>query len=261
MKYRLVAVDMDGTLLAPDKKITPRTELAVRRAAEAGAYICLSTGRPLCGVRRHIDRLGLDTPVITCNGAAIINPLTGERIYTRNLSPETARHIWSLGDSFGTTICLWAGDRLYVNCIDSRTEDYKKISGVEPETVSDFNALAEEGISKILWYDTPQAIEDFRSRLNPEGYVCVTSSPAFLEFMDRGVSKAAALEQLGKYLGIPRSETMAIGDGENDLSMLKWAGLGVAMGNASEAVRSCCGHVTATNSEDGAALAIERFCL
>lgn len=266
MKYRLVAVDMDGTLLNPDKEISPRTELTVKRAAEAGVYVCLSTGRPLCGVRRHLERLALTAPVITCNGAAIIDPASGKNIYTRSLTSEAAREIWNLGHSFGTTMCLWIANRLYVSEMNDRTEDYKKISGVEPETVTDFDALASEGISKILWYDTEQRIEDFRLRMDSQGkgngrYTYVTSNPRFLEFVDSAVSKAAALQKLGEYLSIPREQTVAIGDGENDLSMLRYAGLGVAMANASESVQSQCDYVTASNSDDGAAQAIERFCL
>jgi len=265
MKYRLVALDMDGTLLTPDKSVTPRTEEVIRRAVKSGVHICLSTGRPLCGVRRYVDQLELTAPAITCNGAAVVEPVTGRIVYRQDLALETVRTIWRLGRRFGTTIVLWSGDRLYVSEINERTEDYKKISGVEPQVIADPDFLAGEGISKMLWYDTPQSIDRFRAMMDEEGgvpgAVYVTSNPAFLEFVDSRVSKAAALERLGEYLGIPREEIMAVGDGENDLSMLRYAGLGVAMANAAQSVREQCDYVTLSNREDGVAAAIEKFCL
>jgi len=264
MSYRLIAVDMDGTLLDDSKKITPRTAEAVRRASAEGVTVCLSTGRPLCGVRRYLDELALDTPVITCNGALIADASSGEVLFSRCVEPQDARAVWIYGQAFDTTICVWVRDRLYVNRIDERTEDYKKISGVEPEIIADFEALIREGISKLLWYDTPENITVFREKLDTElngGVSYLTSNPAFLEFFDSRVSKAKAMEFLGAHIGIAREEMIAVGDGENDLSMLEYAGLGVAMGNASEAVKSRCGHVTASNNDDGVAKVIERFCL
>lgn len=264
MKYKLIAVDMDGTLLTDDKRITDRTVQAVRRASDAGIYFCLSTGRPLCAVSRYLDQLGIATPTITYNGAVIVDPATGERIYEQGLEPEAAKEIWAFGHRFGTTICVWAQDMLYVSEVNERTEDYKKISGLEPIVITDFDRLADGGITKMLWYDDIEKMPEFQrilgeEMINPVNYA--TSNPRFLEFIDRRVSKATAMERLGQHLGITRDEMMAIGDGHNDLPMLTYAGLGVAMGNAPDDIRKVCGHVTASNQEDGVAKAIEELCL
>ncbi len=264
MKYRLVAIDMDGTLLDERKCITGRTLAAVKRAGERGVFVCLSTGRPLCGVDSYMEQLQLSTPTITCNGAVVIDPDSGRIIHSQFLQPQAAREIWQRGTEYGTTMCVWVGDKLYVNRFDERTEDYKKLSGVQPEIVDTFESLANKGISKILWYDNIERIRlykaELKDRMNqPVRYV--TSDPRFLEFTDENVSKASALKCLGEHLGIPREQIMAIGDGENDLPMLEYAGLSVAMGNASEYIRSRCDYVTDTNVNDGAAKAIERFCL
>ncbi len=263
MKYKLVALDMDGTLLNSSKVITERSISAIKKAGERGVKVCLSTGRPLCGVKEHLARLELTTPVITCNGALVAAP-AGEVIYRCPLEAESARVIWQQGAEWNTTMCLWVGDRLYVNRIDTRTDDYRRLSGVDPVQVDDITPLAAEGISKILWYDTAQNVEQFKKRLAdrlncPVSYV--TSDPRFLEFTHESVSKASALCRLAEYFGIQREQVMAIGDGENDLSMLEYAGLGVAMGNASPAVKARCGYITDTNDRDGAAKAIEQLCL
>jgi len=264
MKYRLIAADMDGTLLTDDKRITDRTADAVRRAGEAGVFFCLSTGRPLGGVRRYIEQLGLTTPAITYNGAVIVDPVTGAFIYEQGLEPEAAKEIWQLGMEFDTTIIVWSKERLLVNRIDDRVEKYKLISGVEPVIIDGVDCLAADGITKMLWYDEIDRINGLQDIL-PSRLTCpanfATSNPRFLEFFDHRVSKAAAMERLGEYLGVSREEMIAIGDGWNDLPMLRYAGLGVAMANAPDEIRAQCGHVTASNEEDGVALAIEKLIL
>ena len=264
MKYKLIAADMDGTLLTEDKRITQRTAEAVRRAGEAGVRFCLSTGRPLAGVRRYLEQLGLTTPTITYNGAVIVHPATGSFIYEQGLEGETAEEIWQLGLSLDTTIIVWSHERLFVSRMDDRVEKYRAISNVPPVVIADFAALAAEGITKMLWYDQPERMGELqntvaRTLTRPVSYA--TSNPRYLEFFDHRVSKAAAMEQLGRHLGIDREEMIAIGDGWNDLSMLTYAGLGVAMGNAPEEIKARCGYVTASNEEDGVAQVIERFCL
>ena len=264
MAYKLVAADMDGTLLTDDKTITPRTAESIRRVAEAGVQFCLSTGRPLGGVRRYLEQLGLTTPTITYNGAVIIDPATGRYIYEQGLEADAAREIWALGHDFDTTIIVWSKERLLVNRIDDRVEKYKVISGIEPVVIEDFDAIAHEGITKILWYDEIERINELQPMLAnslhcPVNYA--TSNPRFLEFFDHQVSKAAALERLGQHLGVAREEMIAIGDGYNDIPMLTYAGLGVAMGNAPEEIKALCGHVTVSNEEDGVALVLEKFCM
>jgi len=264
MKYRLIAADMDGTLLTDDKRITDRTADAVRRAGEAGVFFCLSTGRPLGGVRRYIEQLGLTTPAITYNGAVIVDPVTGAFIYEQGLEPEAAKEIWQLGMEFDTTIIVWSKERLLVNRIDDRVEKYKLISGVEPVIIDGVDCLAADGITKMLWYDEIQRINQLQPMLadmlrHPVNYA--TSNPRFLEFFDHRVSKAAAMERLGQYLSVSREEMIAIGDGCNDIPMLTYAGLGVAMGNAPEDIKALCGYVAPSNEEDGVAEVLERFCL
>ena len=140
----------------------------------------------------------------------------------------------------------------------------QKISGVEPLEVADREALAKAGITKIIWYDTHDRIQEWMGRLSPDAFESInycTSNPAFLEFFNGKVSKRVAIQKLGELLGISAAETVAIGDGLNDIPMLEYAGLSVAMGNASEKVKAIAHQVVADNDADGVAQAIEAFIL
>ena len=125
-------------------------------------------------------------------------------------------------------------------------------------------ALVKKGVTKILWYDEAEKIKIFQETLQKESFNEVTfctSKPEFLEFFNSGVSKAAAMEFLGKLYGINREEMIAIGDGDNDLAMIEYAGLGISMENGSEKVKKAAGYITASNDQNGVALAIEKFIL
>ncbi len=264
MPYKLIAADIDGTLLDRRGQLTEATAQAIRGATANGLTFVLATGRPIQGVEGFCRRLGLRGPVITYNGAMVVNAETHEILCRQCLRREDAETIWGLGCAYGTDVYAWSDDKLYGNRLDGRIQEYKKLSGVEPELVTDFGALAESGITKILWHDGTERIGRFFRELDPARVPETTfcpSQPWFLEFFHRAVSKATALEQIGHLLGIRRGEMIAIGDGYNDLSMIRYAGLGVAMANAPDDVRRQAGHVTASNDEDGVAAVIHRFCI
>ena len=262
MKYKFVAVDMDGTLLNSCGEITPATADAIRKLAENDVVFTVSTGRPIQGVEKYKELLGLTGPVITYNGAMIVNAEDNTVLFEQGLLREDARKIWELGQTYNTTMCIWAGNRLYGNRLDERIHDYKKLSRVEPILAEDIETLLDIGITKILWYDEVERIESFLTQLSPELFCEVsycTSKPAFLEFFSKKVSKAVAMEKIGELLGIAREEMVAIGDGLNDLSMIQYAGLGVAMGNAAKEVKENAQFITDTNDEEGVRKALEKF--
>jgi len=264
MAYRLIASDMDGTLLTSDKRITPVVEEAVRRCRTAGAVFCLASGRPLCGLKRYIDQLGLDTPVITCNGAVIMRP-DGEVLYRHPMEPEAAREVIAFAKRFDVTFCVWSQERLFVNREDERTRHYKAHIPVEEMTVTnDWEPVISDGIDKILWHDEADRVLEFQRILDSEMESAVnyfTSNPRFLEFVDNRASKATALRHLAMLYSMSPGEMIAVGDGFNDLDMLSTVGMGVAMGNAPEEIKRRCGWTAPTNDEDGVAAVIERFIL
>lgn len=262
MKYKLVAADMDGTLLDSRGEITPATVDAIRELAEKDVVFIVSTGRPIQGVEKYKELLGLTGPVITYNGAMIVNVEDNKILFEQGLLREDARKIWELGQKYNTTMCIWAGNQLYGNRLDEKIHDYKKLSGVEPILAEDIEELLDIGITKILWYDEVERIEAFLTSLSPELFCEVsycTSKPTFLEFFSKKVSKAVAMEKIGELLGITREEMVAIGDGLNDLSMIQYAGLGVAMGNAANEVKENAQIITDTNDEEGVKKVLEKF--
>ncbi len=264
MKYKLLAVDIDGTLLNNKREITTRTKERIHQAIERGIIFTISSGRPVQGVQIITDILEVDIPVITYNGAMVITGKSKKVIYSCEMCESDALEIDRLGKERNTTIAIWSGNKLYVNRIDDRAVAYSRVSGTKPELYQDVHALVDKGISKILWYDEIEKIKTYENELQGLLGPTVnfhTSQPIFLEFVDVKASKAIALEKMGEYYGICREEIIAVGDGFNDLSMIRYAGLGVAMANAPSEVREAAGFVTFSNDEDGVAHVIDLFIL
>lgn len=254
MQYKLLATDLDGTLLTTDKRITEKTERALRAAAEKGILHIPATGRPMHGVNLYRSQLPLNSLAITYNGAVVVDPKTGEALFECGLTKRDALHIYALFKETNATFCCWSKDNLYVNVIDENVRRYRELSGATPIVFSDFEKIAEQGVTKILWIDTTEETAKHLSSILsdelPDTTFC-TSTPHFLEFFNRSVSKGVALQKVCELVGIDPSEAVAVGDANNDLPMLLAAGLGVAMGNSADEVKKQCGYVTASNDEDG----------
>ena len=263
MTYKLAASDMDGTLLTRDKHISKRNAEAARKTAEAGCLFCLCTGRTLIGVKRYIDELGLKSPVIAANGAVVALP-DGEVLYEIGMSDDSARALYKSGLELDLTMCVWSKEHLYINRVDKYTDHYKEVIGVEAEMIEDFEALVSRGVLKIIWYADPSRMPELHGFLEkncPEDTRWANSTARMIEFNHVRVSKATAMEFIGKRYGIDKSEMLAIGDNFNDLPMLMYAGMSVAMGNAPDEVKAKAAYVTADNENDGVAKALERFII
>lgn len=264
MKYKLLAVDVDGTLLNSNREITPKTREKVHQAIDRGVVFTISSGRPIQGVEMITSALGVDIPVITYNGAMVITGKSKNVIYSCTMRREDAKTVEALGRERDTTIAIWAENRLFVNRFDERAAKYSELSGSKPELYNNIEELIDKGINKILWYDYVEKINEFQNEIGGLLSPSVnfhTSQPFFLEFVDINASKAIAIEKLGEHYGIKREEMIAVGDGFNDISMIKYAGLGVAMDNAPEEVKQASDFVTLSNDEDGVAYVIDKFLL
>lgn len=264
MKYKLMAVDIDGTLLNSESIITEKTKKAIKFAVEKGLIFTISTGRPIQGVRPIAQELDIDLPFITYNGAMVIKGKSEEILYECNMSYNDAKTVYDLGVELDTTIMVWAKNKLYSNKINERTKKYSMLSRTTPVQITDVKSLLIQGPSKILWYDEVDVINDYINiAKNHVGKDVVfhTSRPWFLEFVDKHSTKAIAMQKLGEYYGISSEEMIAVGDGFNDLSMIEYAGLGVAMANSEEEIKKCANCVTLSNDEDGVAHVIHKFVL
>jgi hypothetical protein len=259
-----MAVDVDGTLLDDEKKLDAKTIETIKLAVKQGLIFTICTGRPIQGVVPLVEKIGLDLPFITYNGAMIIKGKSREILYDLKMTDEDARAVIELGTKYGTTISIWANNKLYVNRLNQKAYDYGALSNTKPLPINDLDAIIKSGVTKVLWYDQVETINKFQKEAG--NYLSKTinfhtSQPYFLEFVDHKASKAKALARLGEYYGIKQEEIIAVGDGYNDLSMIEYAGLGVAMANAEEAIREKADYITLTNNENGVAHVIEKFIL
>lgn len=262
MKYKLIAADMDGTLLDDRKNITPKNLTAIKKAMSDGAIFAFSTGRPPIAVEPYRKIIGENVPVIAYNGAMVVlgeNDIFFNQTLTREQSEIILKHV----KKYGTMACIWSRNRLYVTELGARADKYKINVMTEPGLFDDPETIINQGITKFLWYDTAERTALFRQELAEQfkelGITVCPSTSEYLEFFSSNVSKALSLERLAKHYGIRREEIIAFGDNFNDLEMIEYAGLGVAMQNAPDGVKAAADFVTVSNNEDGIAYALEKF--
>lgn len=266
MLIRLVATDMDDTLLRDDWKISERTVRAVQEAQKQGIFFTFATGRMPASIRPYVQQLGLDVPVISYNGAIVQEALSGEVLYRKVIPAETAREIvdWLLSQDINFHVYI--KDQVFVEKLSDWSRQYTNATGilVEETDLQARLAVEQDGVEKIIMFDKPETMDVWENKVlqKYEGKVRTTKSkPSFLELIHPSVNKGAALSALAERLGVKREQVMAVGDSLNDIEMIRYAGLGVAMGNARKEVKEVADAVTATNQEDGVAQAIEKYVL
>jgi len=264
MKYKLLALDMDGTVLNNKKEISEKTMAAIRRAMELGVIVTIATGRSWQSLEPYQALLALlPHPLIVFNGGMVLSPDGEEVFYQQNLSPEAALEVIGVGQTYGVTQYIWSNGTLHADGVMERIKRDTGEVGVGHLMLEDAEALAREGISKVLWSAEVDQIGAYQRALpavlQARDMHYFTSGAQYLEFVDHRVSKGAALARFAAHFGIKPEEVIAVGDGMNDVTMLEYAGLGVAMGNAPEALKQVADFVTLTNEEDGVAHVIEQF--
>lgn len=263
--YKLIAVDMDGTLLREDKTISNRTKAVIRKAADQGVKIVLASGRPLAGLERYLeelDLLGEDEYVMSFNGSVIQNANTKEVISKNVLKGSDLKALYKLAQSLNLNIHAFTSQGLVTPKMSEYTVVESNINQI-PVHIVDFDTISdEEDVIKVMFVD-PQPVLDEAIKKLPaavyEDYTVVKSAPFFLEFLSRQSSKGTGVKALADYLGIRQEEVICIGDAGNDLDMIQFAGLGVAMANAFDEVKEAADYITKSNEEDGVAHVIEKF--
>lgn len=292
--YKLIAIDMDGTLLANDKTISNETYAAIESAKAKGVKIVLCTGRPIQGVERTLKYLNLINDsdyVVTCSGAVVQCTGTREIISQTNLTPKDVAFLYNLSKKLNITLNAVTPDYLITPTLNFTTGVEAYLTNL-PIKIVDFNNLNENiPIRRIAYINETQSFIDKIKSLakqidikynaldllnrndslffNPnnlpdelyEKYTVLKPSSNTLEILNKTANKGTGVAVLAEKLGIKREEIICIGDSGNDIHMIKYAGLGVAMGNAFPEIKEIADYITLTNEENGVAHVINKFIL
>lgn len=234
---KLVAIDMNGTLLDSQKRISAANRQAVKDCVSQGITIVLSTGRPFRFAETYADSLGLDSYYVTANGGEIFNPQK-EIIAQHLIDPDEIKWLADLSESVESDYWILSTDDFYVNSLPDDHESMRWLKfGFKPGSVDETNK-----VRKLL--EGNEAFEVSNTLLTN------------IEINPAGINKAYGIKMVCRQLGIQMDEVMAIGDALNDLMLIREAGVGVAMGNAQDPVKLAANKVTATNDQDGVAKAL-----
>ncbi len=263
----MIVLDLDDTLLRDDHTISPRTKNALVKAQQAGVKVVLASGRPtyaMLAIAQDLQLHDYGSFILSFNGAKIINYKTKEELFSSSLDPEIVHHLYDLSKRENVGIHTYIGDEIITDQGNPYTSIEGDITGMPIIEVADFNHAVTEPVTKVLMVNDSEKLIKVERKLQVElaGKLSVMrSKPFFLEFTEDGVTKGTSLEQLIQTLGISREEVIAMGDSYNDLTMIKFAGLGVAMGNAPDDIKESADYITDTNMNDGVAKVVEDFVL
>lgn len=265
MKYKLIVLDLDGTLTNSQKVITPRNRETLIRVQEQGVRLVLASGRPTYGIVPLANELRMNEFggfILSYNGGEIINWETGEMIYENVLPNDVVPILYESARNHHLSILTYDGAEIVTeNSKDPYVEKEAFLNKMAVRETNDFLTDITLPVAKCLIVGDADKLIPLESELSLrlQGKINVfRSEPYFLELVPQDIDKAQSLAVLLKELGISREEIIAIGDGYNDLSMIKFAGLGIAMGNAQEPVKKAADYITLSNEEDGVAEAIDR---
>lgn len=273
MKYKMIAMDMDGTLLTTDKEVSNRSKEVLRKAADAGIKLVVCTGRIFTSAWAYADIIGTKAPIIASNGAYIREKDRDEVVYMKSLPKEEIIKAVNITKDHGFCPFLFSYNTVFAEKVIFTARIYEKQNESLPEdkkvkivVTDNLERVIEENHEEILKLvvvsemDEIEKLNKLRSEIADKVDASIVASmPNNFEIMSKGISKGNGVKILGDIYGISAEETICIGDNENDISMIEYAGCGVAMGNGADALKSAADYVTDTNDNDGVAKAIEKL--
>jgi cell division protease FtsH len=266
--YDALVLDVDGTLVGSDKKVSQATRDAIIQAQERGKTVAIASGRSISGIRATAAAIGLERfggYVVAYNGTTVINCKSGECVYNQTIDKEMIKPVWEAAKEAKVGITVY-NDAAKEMVVGNGTDQYIKADAaacdISIREVSDFVKALDFPVNKFLLSGDPdhmkqveqQMKERFGDRLN-----VFRSDPCYVELLPKFIDKAVAVDKLMKYLDINKNKVICVGDSFNDLSMLRYAGKGVAMGNAQQEVKDAADYITASNDEDGIVEVIRKF--
>ncbi|MGH3051964.1 MAG: HAD family hydrolase [Gaiellaceae bacterium] len=254
--------DLDRTLIAEDGVLRPRTLAAARAARESGLRMLVATGRMFRSVRPYVEQLGLDDPVICYQGAVVADPRTGQFLRHEPIPVELAKEAIAAVQEEDFHVNCYVDDELYVAHVTAEAESYATFQNLPIHEVDDLVAWLPSPPTKLVAVGEPKALDELEERMKARfaGRLYISKSlPYFLEFASPHVTKGSGLAFLAEHLGFGPEETVAFGDGENDVELLEWAGYAVAVANAHERVLAVADFVCPSVEEEGVAQVLEAF--
>jgi Cof subfamily protein (haloacid dehalogenase superfamily) len=240
----------------------PRTLAAVRAARERGLRILVATGRMFRSVRPYVEQLGLEDPVICYQGAVVADPRSGRFLRHEPIPVELAEETIAALEEEGFHVNCYVDDELYVARVTPEAESYARFQSLPIHPVGDLVAWLEEPPTKLVAVGEPRALDALEERMKARfaGRLYISKSlPYFLEFASPEVTKGSGLAFLAEHLGFGPEDTVAFGDGENDVELLEWVGYAVAVANAHERVLAVADFVCPSAAEEGVAQVLEAF--
>ena len=269
-QYEMIVLDLDGTLTNREKVITPRTKERLMELQERGKKIVLASGRPTQGVMPLAEELKLQeygSYILSFNGGMITDCKSGKTVFSRLLPEKSNHRIIELAAEHQVGLLTYSqdGKTLLTNQGDSPYAALEqRINHMELEACTDLESRINYPVPKFLMLEDGDYLAMVEPRVKAalgKNYSIYRSEPFFLEILPRGIDKAQSLGRLLELLGLRREQMIACGDGYNDLTMIQFAGLGVAMENAVLPVRKAADYITRSNNEDGIAHVVEKFML
>lgn len=262
MDYKLIAIDLDDTLLRKDLTISPRAKKAIQGAIDQDVLVTFATGRMYCSALPYALDLSLDLPLITYQGA-LVKYADGREVYHRPIQLDIAKAVIDFAKPTGIHINAYIDDELYMDDVTTWGQKYAAFAKTPVHYLEELNALHKDP-TKILFIGesadldvlAQQLIEEFSTAIN-----VTKSKDIFLEISHPLGTKGNALKELAHSLQISREQVIAIGDNMNDLDMIQYAGCGVAVENAVEPLKAAADMIVKSNDDDGVAEAIEQLVL
>lgn len=266
--YKLIVLDLDGTLTNAKKEITLRTKQVLLRIQQKGMKIVLASGRPTYGIIPLAEELELSKYggfILSYNGGKIIDYKTKKVLFEMILPSDVIPHLYRASKEYGTAILSYKDKSILTEHPEDKYVLIEaNLNKMNIERVDSFTHALNFPVTKCLMVGESGKIAKAEKQLQEKlGNIMSVyrSEPFFLELVPQSIDKAKSLEYLLNYLKISRDEIIACGDGYNDVSMIRFAGLGVAMANACDDVKSCADYITYSNEEDGIAHVVEKFVL
>jgi hypothetical protein len=255
--YALAAIDIDDTLVGPDKRIGRENRRAVEKLRGLGCRVILASGRRHANMLSYCEELGLDDYVVSCQGARVERPRTGQVLRRALLDPANTSALVAEGLDRGHTVLLWLADGVFAQAETAWADVYRGESGDDRVSIADLRAMADRPAEKVVWAADPTQIAgayaELGGRYDGQLTVMVTND-WYLEITALEAHKADGVAAVAASAGIPREAVLAFGDGHNDVSLLSWAGLGVAMPHGRASARAAA-KVVGTDGDPESALA------